>query len=42
VGDCHLSVEASDRLPCLYPFPANLVFGRRLHSLRDCRKTEVG
>lgn len=41
-GDCHLSVEASDRLPCLYPFPANLVFGRRLHFIARLRKTEVG
>jgi SAM-dependent methyltransferase len=40
-GDCHLAVEASDPLPRLYPFPADLVFGRRLHFFARLRKTET-
>ena len=30
-ADCRLTVEESDPLPTLYPFPARLVFGRDLH-----------
>jgi SAM-dependent methyltransferase len=38
-GDCHLAAEVLDPLPRLYPFPADLVFGRRLHFLARLRKT---
>ncbi len=31
LADCGLCELSRDRLPSLYPFPASLIFGRRLH-----------
>jgi SAM-dependent methyltransferase len=36
---CRLTVLRSDSLPALYPFPANLVFGRGLHFFARLQKT---
>jgi SAM-dependent methyltransferase len=38
-ADCGLVVEQSDPVARLYPFPANLVFGRRLHFLARLRRS---
>lgn len=35
---CDLTVESRDPLAQLYPFPANLVFGRRLHFFARLRR----
>lgn len=37
-ADCGVEVERSDPLRRLYPFPANLVFGRRLHFMALLRR----
>jgi ubiquinone/menaquinone biosynthesis C-methylase UbiE len=38
-ADCGLEVAQKDPLPGIYPFPANFVFGRRLHFMALLQKT---